>query len=179
MLEHSPSQTQRIEISGLNGKDGLLVFDSEFGLLGLENAEPTQLHPLESELFKLLANSPNHPFRLADIRDELLSFEEKYAPMPLDVVKGLVDTAPILEGHILAVVNGNTQFFSFLDKARDSNLFIENLDAMMQNTFLSPSTERSRHERTMKVVRYTLGAAASVSAIVGYKHFKRRTNNVN
>ncbi len=177
MPEHYPDKKPcRLEIYSAQGEENLLIFSQSDRTIGLENGETTQLHVYEAELLDYLVARPNWPHKLFDIKRNVTAFDDKYAPNPLEVVKGTVETAPFLAGHLLAIVQGTTQFFSFLDRAEDSEEFQRNIDEVLDrdSDIYGPSRVASRHRKIKAIVAFALAGTAAASGVVGYRHHNKK-----
>jgi hypothetical protein len=154
MPETGPSSPMRVEILTAQGTEGLLIYSPAESSVGIENGQSYLLQRWESRLLGLLLEQPNWPHKLADIRQGIPDFNDKYAPPPSEVIKGILESAPFLSGYLLAIVEGRTQLFSFLDREVDTKEFLQNVDPVLENNgerFARPSDPK-RHNRIRALV---------------------------
>lgn len=138
----------------------------------------------EQTFMSLLLQNEDIPFKLSEVRTALGSGHAKTSALALCI--SVLTKAPFLEGHIVAVVNGKTQFYGFLPECRNTTRFFENFHYKLQKELVLFTTnegtqftnkeKQRRHTKITRVVESAIGATVVASALIGYKYFTRKDN---
>lgn len=149
-----------------------------------DQGERARLSVQEHTFMSLLLQNEDIPFKLSEVRS-VLGKKGKDIKV-VDLCLSVLTKAPFLEGHLVAVVNGKTQFYGFLPECRNTKRFYDNFQYNLQNEFelfttkdgpeFTNKDKQRRHDKITKVVESALGATVAVSALIGYKYYKGRNN---
>ena len=149
-----------------------------------DQGERARLNAQEHTFMSLLLQNEDIPFKLSEVRSAL--GKKGKDTKVVDVCLSVLTKAPFLEGHLVAVVSGKTQFYGFLPECRNTKRFYDNFQYKLQNEFelfttndgpeFTNKEKQRRHAKITKVVETALGATVAVSALIGYKYYKGRSN---
>ncbi|MDB5182750.1 MAG: hypothetical protein JWO47_534 [Candidatus Saccharibacteria bacterium] len=174
--ERAPTRSLRVELTSLDGVDTSLVLVREGFMAGVGEYNPVQLHPFEYTLLNHLATYPDAAFKPAMLRRAMPVFADKYAPQPSELMKELIRLLPVLEPHLISVVNGQTQFFGLLDTAGAPESFHENVKRLIERDTEAYANPR-RRAKTLGVVAAAVTAFTTTVGVAGYLHRKHTNTN--